>query len=152
MTDPKEYSDDPRERGDTRELDVRTVTLTFNPKPGRTTKLEIAGLAVPQKELSVKPPVLPVSPPAITPVRSRKRQPVPLVQERNRRIREIPRDFSTPEYLRTLDAMQRPFRTKDNWQKEGCPATYVEAFKDLRWRQKIYNERQNAWRKPKKGV
>jgi hypothetical protein len=136
MTDRKTETIETHDRG-------IIVRHSINPSSRDPVRLEIAGLPV-SGELLTTSPTLPVA----ASVHTRKRRPVPLVQERYRRIREIPRDLPIAEYLDRLDAMQRPFRTKEIWQKEGCPVTYGEAFKDPRWQQKIYNERQNAWREP----
>jgi hypothetical protein len=130
------------------ESDARTITFE-SPVSREPVKVELTWTPALPLELQIAP--TPVAAQTLaTPTRPKRRQPILRVQERYTRIREIPRDVPIKEYGRRLDAMQRSFRTRAEWQRRGCPSTYVEALKDPVWYREIHDERQNAWRKPHK--
>jgi hypothetical protein len=70
------------------------------------------------------------------------------------RIREIPlKGVSLKEFCKRIDQAQRPFPIPERWLKDGWPKSWVRAELISKWKDKIHNLRQNAWRNaPNKSV
>src|SRR5271169_628237 len=63
------------------------------------------------------------------------------------RVREIPlKGISLKEFCKRCDAMLRPFPVPAYLQAQGCPKSWIRAELISKWREKIHNLRQNAWR------
>jgi hypothetical protein len=89
----------------------------------------------------------PAPPPKPAPARrSKQRQHNAATEQLYARIREIPRDVPLKEFCKRCDRMQRRFPTPRYWQDDGCPSKWFEGWRNLGWREKIHDLRQNAWR------
>ncbi len=84
----------------------------------------------------------------------KKRKYKPATERLYARIREIPRSVRLKEFCRRCDAPQRiSFPVPKDWRAEGCPDTWLSAWEIPKWRERIHNLRQNAWRDvPKRDV
>jgi hypothetical protein len=83
----------------------------------------------------------------LAPTRPTKKRRLSLkTQTRYSRVREIPRATALKEFCRRCDALQRPFPIPKEWQRDGCPSKWLDAWNDQRWRKKIHELKQNAWR------
>jgi hypothetical protein len=112
---------------------------TFTSQPG--------GGAV-KVDLHFLPTVMPLAVEPSTPAgepEKKKRQLSASTQALYARVREIPRAVKLKDFCRRCGAMQRPFPIPPEW--HGFPSTWNAAWQDRRWRRKIHNLRQNAWRR-----
>ena len=86
------------------------------------------------------------------PGKSKKRKHKPETAALYARIREIPKDVSLRDFCRTFDNVQRTtFHLPKDWRDQGCPDSWTKAWQNGKWRKRIHDLRQNAWRDvPKK--
>lgn len=77
--------------------------------------------------------------------RKRLRRKASSVRKHEQLIRDVSSAYKGREYFNQLTA--RGERPPWEWQEQGCPDTYADAWEDPTWRQRVYDERYNVTRR-----
>lgn len=116
-----------------------------------TREREAARRAIVGDEPAPKPVsgVLPVSGTPQQTIRAANTRKSPVNQSREKKIMEkvLPMNWHGLVYCQSIDNLQVP--TPKEWQHEGCPPKYQEAYETPEWRKRIWDEKTRLMRKAK---